>query len=94
MAIACTLHYIRSGHKVKAAMVTHLSCHAFTLTIHLTELAKFLRFCTGSAYLPPPGYRERLITVKFDGQAPGVAISTCLNRGVARILEIGGQSTL
>ena len=45
----------------------------------LVELCKFLRFCTGSSYLPPPGYRDRLISVKFDRHAPGVATSTCIN---------------
>ena len=38
-----------------------------------------MRFCTGSSYLPPPGYKDRIISVKFDPQAPGVATSTCLN---------------
>ena len=46
---------------------------------NVTGLGKFLRFCTGSSYLPPPGYRDRLITVKFDNLAPGVATSTCVN---------------
>ena len=44
----------------------------------LVELSMFLRFCTGSSYLLPPGYRNRLISVKCDGQAPGVATSICI----------------
>ena len=49
------------------------------LVTPFTGLARFLRFCTGSSYLPPPGYRDSLITVKFDDRAPGVATSTCIN---------------
>ena len=56
--------------------------------LSLVELSKFLRFCTGSSYLPPPSYRDRLISVKFDGQAPGVATSTCI------IVQLGSHTCI
>lgn len=82
--IAGTNSYLAIGHACHSINVGYIIADLDAWTIsHVTiinvGLGTFLRFCTGSSYLPPPGYRDRLITVKFDNLAPGVATSTCIN---------------
>ena len=46
--------------------------------LYPTVLRKFLRYVTGSQYIPPVGYELGSVKVKFFPRMEGIAASTCL----------------